>query len=656
MSFDDPHSFLFGLNQFATPTANNSPAPSGSINHYTNLDGMSDQQRASALLNGLEAFGSNGENAGDLLEGGSFADQLELWTNANFSFDGPTGHALLGDEDKDKDEGDNKGEDKDEEKRAGKRARNDGNHNNALGGRGKARQRDEEENDPLPVNEGAAINNGGHNDQGPQQGQYPNQSSRGNDEASRSAFENTFNGENGVTSPGRARSQSQHDSRPNGAGLNTAAPFTPFANAPLGGLFKAQQNGFQQGGLPNGQVSHQNAFNNNAQGPQLDLTSLLAIQQLVAHNPLAVASLGSFTGLNPQLGALGAQLNGLGALNGPHLQQLQQQMHHQQNQQAHQQQHLPAGSAPAFASPALQTALPQQPFAYQNGWPVFNNQMNNLPLTGSMGAQVPTPTAGHLMNGNGQQPQSNGMAVAAGAPDDDDDKRNKDKKKRYSSAGKGGFPKENNFSHHDRKMSMSDGNVSSSDSGANTSKMTAKERAQYLEERAAERDQIPPLKLIDTGNPEADAEANRLAIEEDKRKRNTAASARFRVKKKQREAALEARSKDLSHQLAEMRDEITKLRNENQWLKGLIQVRPGGGKDGIIPAPHGVRSGNETLQAAQQLQALQQAVSLQQQKSNIAEPGKPLERQRDTGIRPRGVGTRSEDTAHVHAYKRDRED
>ncbi|KAE8235093.1 hypothetical protein A4X13_0g9614, partial [Tilletia indica] len=62
---------------------------------------------------------------------------------------------------------------------------------------------------------------------------------------------------------------------------------------------------------------------------------------------------------------------------------------------------------------------------------------------------------------------------------------------------------------------------------------------------------VPPLQLIDTGNPEADAEANRVLIEEDKRRRNTAASARFRIKKKQREAALETSAKEMTSRIRE---------------------------------------------------------------------------------------------------------
>ena len=97
-----------------------------------------------------------------------------------------------------------------------------------------------------------------------------------------------------------------------------------------------------------------------------------------------------------------------------------------------------------------------------------------------------------------------------------------------------------------------------------------KSRAQSVAER---------VKLVDTGNPEADAETNRLAIEEDKRRRNTAASARFRIKKKQREAALEMSARELEGQVAELRQENERLRTENEWLKRLI--RPEGVSTGL---------------------------------------------------------------------------
>ncbi|KAF8629147.1 hypothetical protein AX17_005733 [Amanita inopinata Kibby_2008] len=57
---------------------------------------------------------------------------------------------------------------------------------------------------------------------------------------------------------------------------------------------------------------------------------------------------------------------------------------------------------------------------------------------------------------------------------------------------------------------------------------------------------------------------------EDKRRRNTAASARFRLKKKEREAALEGKAKELELRVSELERECEGLRRENGWLKGLV--------------------------------------------------------------------------------------
>lgn len=65
-------------------------------------------------------------------------------------------------------------------------------------------------------------------------------------------------------------------------------------------------------------------------------------------------------------------------------------------------------------------------------------------------------------------------------------------------------------------------------------------------------------------------EASRVAAEEDKRRRNTAASARFRVKKKQREAALEKSAKEMNDKVSALESKILQLETENQWLKKLI--------------------------------------------------------------------------------------
>lgn len=72
-----------------------------------------------------------------------------------------------------------------------------------------------------------------------------------------------------------------------------------------------------------------------------------------------------------------------------------------------------------------------------------------------------------------------------------------------------------------------------------------------------------------------------LSMAEDKRRRNTAASARFRAKKKEREVALERRSKDLEGRVSELERECEQLRRENGWLMGLVVGVTGSG--GTVP-------------------------------------------------------------------------
>lgn len=66
---------------------------------------------------------------------------------------------------------------------------------------------------------------------------------------------------------------------------------------------------------------------------------------------------------------------------------------------------------------------------------------------------------------------------------------------------------------------------------------------------------------------------SRLAAEEDKRRRNTAASARFRIKKKQREQALERTARELTDRVTELQSKVSQLEMENKWLKNLIVGR-----------------------------------------------------------------------------------
>ncbi|KAL4809110.1 hypothetical protein BDV18DRAFT_133971 [Aspergillus unguis] len=70
-------------------------------------------------------------------------------------------------------------------------------------------------------------------------------------------------------------------------------------------------------------------------------------------------------------------------------------------------------------------------------------------------------------------------------------------------------------------------------------------------------------------------EVARVAAEEDKRRRNTAASARFRVKKKMREQALEKTVKETTDKNTALEARVTALELENQWLKNLITEKNG---------------------------------------------------------------------------------
>ncbi|TNY18754.1 hypothetical protein DMC30DRAFT_412249 [Rhodotorula diobovata] len=59
-------------------------------------------------------------------------------------------------------------------------------------------------------------------------------------------------------------------------------------------------------------------------------------------------------------------------------------------------------------------------------------------------------------------------------------------------------------------------------------------------------------------------------IEEDKRRRNTEASARFRAKKKLRDAELKQSSASLRERVASLEKEKESLSNENRWLRDIV--------------------------------------------------------------------------------------
>lgn len=68
-------------------------------------------------------------------------------------------------------------------------------------------------------------------------------------------------------------------------------------------------------------------------------------------------------------------------------------------------------------------------------------------------------------------------------------------------------------------------------------------------------------------------EAERAMNAEEKRRRNTAASARFRIKKKQKTVNLERSVSDLTGRAEELEREVSDLRRENGWLKEIVMLK-----------------------------------------------------------------------------------
>lgn len=81
----------------------------------------------------------------------------------------------------------------------------------------------------------------------------------------------------------------------------------------------------------------------------------------------------------------------------------------------------------------------------------------------------------------------------------------------------------------------------------------------------------------------------RIAQEEDRRRRNTAASARFRIKKKEREKNMERTVKDVTTKNASLEARIAQLEMENRWLRSLITEKngPTDKKNDSAPATEG---------------------------------------------------------------------
>ncbi|CAO1633975.1 unnamed protein product [Parajaminaea phylloscopi] len=542
--------FLFSLNQAMSDTH----TPQGNGPH----DVTADANHNSSILAGLNAFTTSDDADSDSSANQGWHEQLALWTNASFSFDGPTGHALLLDEDKD-DGG--RGPDRGQ----GSSSRNSQNHtptNNhntnandlAAQGHGNsginphdtdAAQSGADRHRPNgqansahlhahDVTNGQAVESSSsaeptHRDHKlqadhMQQNQYfappssnategrrPGRSLPPRDERSRRHAEND---------PLPQDTAARRDDQPFSIGQNAFSAFS--TGTPVASTAQQQQQQQQSTQPPS-------AFLANPPAGQMspEFLQALAFQQILSgsqdysQNPLALASFMSMGSFNPLFGGA-----------------------------AH------AGAPGGLFPPQLTAPGAPAPFTLPAGLAPWSAPVDNR-----------APPSSH----------PSGMD------------RDRDEGKSAKS------------SHKKRRQSKAE---SDDESGGEDS---AKGSADVG--RAA-RDEIPPLQLIDTGNPDADAEANRLAIEEDKRRRNTAASARFRIKKKQREQALEQTTKELESRVRELEESNSTLERENGWLKSLIHVRHGH----PLVFPHGLPVGASLPNAA-------------------------LQPSRDTGLQPRGVGT-----------------
>ncbi|CEP18422.1 hypothetical protein [Parasitella parasitica] len=83
----------------------------------------------------------------------------------------------------------------------------------------------------------------------------------------------------------------------------------------------------------------------------------------------------------------------------------------------------------------------------------------------------------------------------------------------------------------------------------------------------------PPsgIQLLEINNKKRPIEDDsELSVDDDKRRRNTAASARFRMKKKLREQALEKTTKEMAENVEKLESRVKELEMEAKWLRALV--------------------------------------------------------------------------------------
>lgn len=89
----------------------------------------------------------------------------------------------------------------------------------------------------------------------------------------------------------------------------------------------------------------------------------------------------------------------------------------------------------------------------------------------------------------------------------------------------------------------------------------------FADSKSSKSKTLAALEGLSQDDPEY---ATRLAAEEDKRRRNTAASARFRHKKRLREQILEKTAKEMTVKSEMLEVRVRELEMEIKWLRGLI--------------------------------------------------------------------------------------
>ncbi|CAH2355391.1 transcriptional activator of sulfur metabolism Met28p [[Candida] railenensis] len=108
---------------------------------------------------------------------------------------------------------------------------------------------------------------------------------------------------------------------------------------------------------------------------------------------------------------------------------------------------------------------------------------------------------------------------------------------------------------------------------------TKQQQAQFQTSPDAQFAQVPlpaqaqqqPLTQTSTPYIESSPQSTQYdATNDDKRRRNTAASARFRIKKKQKEQEMESKAKKLQDTVSNLEKKLKTLEMENKCLKNLI--------------------------------------------------------------------------------------